>query len=312
MEFGKITKQPDGYQVKFERTLNHSIKKVWDAITHTDLLKEWFTDIEMDFRLGGKMKIIFRDEKKTVTHGEILKIEAPHLFIFTWEGELAEWKLSEHGPDKCRLTLTYSKLSDDYAASAPAGFHTLLDRLADTLSGKKIYHAFGTEENDPDQKKLQMLYGREALKNNPQLEQLKPIVMEKILNHSKEKVWRALTDKDQMKQWYFDLSDFKPQVGFEFQFPGQGHKGEKYIHRCVVTEVVLFKRLQYSWAYEGHPGYSIVTFELFDEGTKTKIRLTHEGIETFPKNPDFAKESFNGGWTELITVLLPQYLDKTI
>ncbi len=33
----------------------------------------------------------------------------------------------------------------------------------------------------------------------------KPIVFERVLNASISKVWKALTDKDKMKNWYFDL-----------------------------------------------------------------------------------------------------------
>ena len=113
-----------------------------------------------------------------------------------------------------------------------------------------------------------------------------------------------------MKQWYFDVDDFRPEPGFVFKFKGQGHKGEQYIHRCEVTEIIPRQKLQYSWEYEGHPGFSLVTFELMKQGPEeTLVKVTHQGIETFPKdNADFAKQSFNGGWTELITVLLPKHV----
>jgi len=138
-----------------------------------------------------------------------------------------------------------------------------------------------------------------------------PVIIEKLINAPVKKVWQAITDKDQMKQWYFDLSDFKPEVGFEFRFPGQGHKGEQYIHVCKITEVVPLKKLQYSWRYLDREGYSLVTFELFDEAGKTRVKLTHTGLETFPKdNADFARDSFNAGWTELITVLLPKFAEN--
>ena len=32
-----------------------------------------------------------------------------------------------------------------------------------------------------------------------------PLVIERTLNAAIEKVWQAITGKDQMKQWYFDL-----------------------------------------------------------------------------------------------------------
>jgi uncharacterized protein YndB with AHSA1/START domain len=138
-----------------------------------------------------------------------------------------------------------------------------------------------------------------------------PLTIERVLKAPISNVWKAITDKDAMKQWYFELSDFKPQVGFEFSFPGQGHKGEKYIHNCKITEVIKEKKLAYSWAYEGYPGRSFVHFELFDEGDHTRIILTHEGLETFPQNnPDFARESFAAGWTELIGTLLKKFVEQ--
>lgn len=139
-----------------------------------------------------------------------------------------------------------------------------------------------------------------------------PCTLERVLNAPIENVWKAITDKDAMKQWYFDLVEFRPEVGFEFSFTGQGQKGAQYLHHCKVTEVVVGKKLTYSWRYEGYEGMSYVHFELFAEGSKTRIKLTHEGLETFPKNnSDFAPENFIGGWTELIGSLLKKFVEGT-
>jgi uncharacterized protein YndB with AHSA1/START domain len=138
-----------------------------------------------------------------------------------------------------------------------------------------------------------------------------PFVIERSLNAPIDRVWKAISDKDEMKQWYFDLAAFKPEPGFEFSFYGQGHKGEQYLHLCKILEVIPGKKLSYSWSYKDHPGYSVVTFELFEEGSRTKIRLTHAGLETFPAdNADFAKESFMQGWTELIGSSLKKFVEK--
>lgn len=135
--------------------------------------------------------------------------------------------------------------------------------------------------------------------------------LERVLNAPVENVWNAITDKDAMKQWYFDLAEFRPEVGFEFSFTGQGKKGVQYLHHCKVTEVVVGKKLTYSWRYEGYEGISYVHFELFAEGDKTRIRLTHEGLDTFPKNnSDFDTENFVGGWTELIGSLLKKFVER--
>jgi uncharacterized protein YndB with AHSA1/START domain len=137
-----------------------------------------------------------------------------------------------------------------------------------------------------------------------------PFIIEQAFNASTDRVWRAITDKEQMKQWYFDLKEFKPEVGFEFQFEG-GTEEKSYLHLCKVTEVIPQKKLTYSWRYDGYEGISYVTFELFPEGDKTKLKLTHAGLETFPaSNKDFAKENFVAGWTDIIGKNLGQYLEK--
>ncbi len=137
-----------------------------------------------------------------------------------------------------------------------------------------------------------------------------PFVIERTYNAPIAKVWKAITDKDQMKVWYFDIAEFKPEVGFKFQFSGQGNKGEHYLHLCEVKEVVPNKKISYSWTYQDYEGYSQVTFELFDEEGKTRLKLTHEGLESFPTLPDFAKESFARGWTELIGSLLKKFVEQ--
>jgi uncharacterized protein YndB with AHSA1/START domain len=134
-----------------------------------------------------------------------------------------------------------------------------------------------------------------------------PFVIERVYNAPVEKVWRAITDKDDMKQWYFDLPEFKPEVGFEFQFEG-GNEGRTYLHLCKVTEVVTGKKLTYSWRYKGYEGNSFVTFELFPEGNNTRLKLTHEGLDTFPPISDFAKQNFVAGWTEIIGESLEKFL----
>ncbi len=137
-----------------------------------------------------------------------------------------------------------------------------------------------------------------------------PFVIERTYNAPVEKVWKAITDKEDMKQWYFDIAEFKPEVGFEFQFEG-GKDDKCYLHLCKITEVIPRKKLQYSWRYDGYEGNSFVTFELFAEGNKTRLKLTHEGLETFPiSNPDFAKENFVEGWTYLIGTSLKEFAEK--
>jgi uncharacterized protein YndB with AHSA1/START domain len=137
-----------------------------------------------------------------------------------------------------------------------------------------------------------------------------PFVIEQTYNAPISRVWDAITDNKKMKEWYFDLDEFKPEVGFTFQFDG-GSENKTYTHHCEVTEVIPGKKLTHSWAYKGYPGKSFVTWELFDEGAKTRLKLTHVGLETFPQDmPDFARESFSKGWTYITGTSLMNYLQQ--
>lgn len=138
----------------------------------------------------------------------------------------------------------------------------------------------------------------------------KAVIIEQTLKASVDKVWKAITDAGEMEHWYFEIDDFKPEPGFTFQFYSGGEE-TKYLHICKVLVVEPKRKLSYSWRYEDLDGNSIVTFELSEQGKNTHIRFTHEGIESFPQDkPDFSRESFLGGWKEIIGISLKEYLEN--
>lgn len=136
-----------------------------------------------------------------------------------------------------------------------------------------------------------------------------PLVIERTYHAHVSKVWKAITDKNEMKRWYFDLTAFQADVGFEFEFLA-GTEEKKYRHRCAITEVLTEKKLAYSWRYEGYEGLSHVTFELFAEGEQTRLRLTHAGLGSFPAIPDFAEDRFSEGWAYLTGTALKDFLES--
>ncbi len=136
------------------------------------------------------------------------------------------------------------------------------------------------------------------------------VIVERTLNAPVTRVWKALTDVDQMREWYFDLKEFKPQVGFEFEFSVE-HEGTTYHHLCRVTEVIPEKKIAYTWRYKSEPGDSLVTIELFAEGDNTRLKLTHTGIESFPRTPAYARKNFEQGWTAIIGTELKQFVEQS-
>ncbi|MBC3789418.1 SRPBCC family protein [Spirosoma utsteinense] len=121
-----------------------------------------------------------------------------------------------------------------------------------------------------------------------------PLVIERTFATPIERMWRALTEKDALREWYFSqLQQFEPTVGFEFRFTNDGSAYQK---DWKVTEVIAGQKLAHTWAYKGYPGRSEVAFELFDDGDKTILRVTHTGLESFPQDAHFARQRFEWGW----------------
>jgi len=137
-----------------------------------------------------------------------------------------------------------------------------------------------------------------------------PVVIEETLKAPPEKVWKAITNTDQMRQWFFEaIPDFKPEPGFNTSFNVRAENAD-YLHLWTVTEVVPQKKVVYRWRYGGVPGDSSVTWELAGTPAGTKLRLTHSGTESFPQdNPVFRRESCQGGWEYFIRDRLKNYLE---
>jgi len=138
----------------------------------------------------------------------------------------------------------------------------------------------------------------------------KKVLKELIYKATPEKIWKAITVKEEMKLWYFELEEFKPEVGFEFRFWG-GTEQRQYLHICEITEVVPGKKLCHTWSYDGIQGLTNLCFEIIpaDKGY-TKLKLSHTGFETFPTdNPDLDPKNFEEGWESILGTSLKKYLE---
>lgn len=136
-----------------------------------------------------------------------------------------------------------------------------------------------------------------------------PVVVEQTFRTSIDTVWRAITEIDQMRQWYFEnIPAFKAEPGFETQF-NVHCEGRDFLHMWKVTELVPLKKITYRWRYEGYAGDSFVVFELIEQSNATLLKLTHQVTESFPDDiPEFNRESCVGGWTYFIQDRLKDFL----
>ena len=139
-----------------------------------------------------------------------------------------------------------------------------------------------------------------------------PIIVEQIFNASKEKVWRSITDLNEMVNWYFDkIPDFKPVVGFKTQF-NIINEGRDFLHLWEVIEAVENEKIVYNWQYEGYEGSADVHFLLFEIGDTVKLEVKVIVLDDFNENiPEFTRDSCHSGWKYFINESLYKYLEKS-
>jgi uncharacterized protein YndB with AHSA1/START domain len=138
-----------------------------------------------------------------------------------------------------------------------------------------------------------------------------PITVQYKINAPAEKVWKALTDKNEMKSWYFDIHDFTLEAGKEFNFYEPG-EAKKYHHQCHILEIIPNQKLKHTWSYpELSDAITTVTWDLQKEDTGTLVTLTHDDIEGFDSlGENFSKKSFTEGWNGIIGKSMKEYLEK--
>lgn len=138
-----------------------------------------------------------------------------------------------------------------------------------------------------------------------------PVVVEQSFTATKERVWAAITEHAQMVQWFFEgIPDFMPEPGFRTEF--NVNTGQRdFCHIWKITESVPQVRIVYDWRYRDLPGVGKVTFEIFAAENGTRLRVTNEGLESFPTDiPEFSRESCVGGWRYFIQGALKDFLEQ--
>lgn len=135
------------------------------------------------------------------------------------------------------------------------------------------------------------------------------VIIENRFEVQADQIWKAITNKNEMKKWYFDLENFIPEIGFEFQFLGET-KTRKYLHICKIIEVVPKQKICYSWRYDEIPGETTVCFEIEQISKEnTNLILTQKGFDSFPSDmEDLSIENFTKGWNFILGTSLRNYL----
>jgi uncharacterized protein YndB with AHSA1/START domain len=128
---------------------------------------------------------------------------------------------------------------------------------------------------------------------------------EAVYPYSLERVWRALTDREELAQWLMS-NDFAPRLGQSFQFSGKPRPGFDGIVRCQVIEIEAPRLLAYRWV-TGHLA-TVLRFSLepASEGG-TRLILEHSGFE----GGGGLMMSALLGWNRMLREKLPSVISGT-
>lgn len=136
------------------------------------------------------------------------------------------------------------------------------------------------------------------------MSETKSIVVERLIPHAPEKIWRALTETDLIADWLM-ANDFAPVVGHRFTFRARPIPNMwNGVSDCEVLIVEPPSRLAYSWNASGEEAAdglkSVVTWTLTPEPGGVRVRMEQAGFR--PKD-EGGFRAMGGGWPRIVEKL---------
>jgi uncharacterized protein YndB with AHSA1/START domain len=136
-----------GAPIVQERILHAAPEEVFAAWSDAEGMAAWMcpgpdtthATVEVDFRVGGRFRIIMHGERDYTHSGEYLEIEPPRRLVFTW---VSEWvdaseartrvsvSIEPVGAGRSRIVLVHDELPGTGTYEGhPRGWATILDKL---------------------------------------------------------------------------------------------------------------------------------------------------------------------------------------
>lgn len=132
-----------------------------------------------------------------------------------------------------------------------------------------------------------------------------------IIDASIDTVFKAITDQEELTQWFPDQAVLEPRVSGRVIFttiknlhPEWKLDGD-YVMEGSIKEFLPNRKLSYTWKYRDKPDFpeTTVIWELTEiSHAKTQVELTHSGFTGVEKGLT-SFESHNEGWMEILSKL---------
>lgn len=127
-----------------------------------------------------------------------------------------------------------------------------------------------------------------------------------------EAVFKAISDPNELTNWFPDAAVLEPRTGgkFKFSFYKDSDRRKKmdqdFFPEGKVLEFIPNKKLAYTWQHKNIPDFpeTVVTWELEQLGkNKTRLTLTHSGF-TGKEGDKKSAQEHNQGWSYFLGELV--------
>ena len=125
------------------------------------------------------------------------------------------------------------------------------------------------------------------------------IVVERLMPHPPEKIWRALTISQLIAEWLME-NDFEVVEGHRFTFRAKPVLGWSGVTNCVVLRVEPPQLLSYAWGDGGESESglkTVVTWTLTVKDTGTLVRMEQSD---FRPEDEAGYRGMGAGWPRIL------------
>ena len=141
----EVRKNGNEWTLVLVRELRHPPRKVWQALTEPEHLREWAPfDADRNLDSAGPVQLsTVGTPTPQVSATSVKRAEAPRLLEYSWGGNDIRWELEPLGSGT-RLTLWHN-IDRGFISMGAAGWHICFDVLDRLLAGQPIGRIVGPE-----------------------------------------------------------------------------------------------------------------------------------------------------------------------
>lgn len=129
---------------------------------------------------------------------------------------------------------------------------------------------------------------------------MKDIIEESIkVRATAAEIWGALTDQDELENWWSEDVTIEPKVGGKFREAWEDDSGKKQLASGKITAVKAKQSITFTWTEKDWPKEAVTecTITIQDDKSQRIVTVLHQGWNALPegKRAQIIKD-FTVGW----------------